>query len=177
MKMTHKKCNGLMISFDLDHSFNSIYSLMARMLDNMFSRILTNGHLSEEFKIQSSVSKAQAYGKKRRFYFLFILVRTTTKSIQFMNKPVFLFWFFPCCCFAFISKAATTKNRQFIYDLSMLWWGLFCQTTMFSCIKYQTWHLALPTLQILSSHTLMILLVIWRKFRLVSFKIRRWVWQ
>jgi hypothetical protein len=52
--------------------------------------------------------------KKRRFYFLFILARTTTKSIQFINKPVFLFWFFPYCCFGFISKAATTKNRQFI---------------------------------------------------------------
>jgi hypothetical protein len=45
---------------------------------------------------------------------------TTTKSIQFINKPVFLFWFFPCFCFAFISKVATTKNRHFIYDQSML---------------------------------------------------------
>jgi hypothetical protein len=52
------------------------------------------------------------------------LVSTTTKSIQFIKKPVFLFWFFPCCCFGFISKAATTKNRQFIYDLSMLCLGL-----------------------------------------------------
>jgi hypothetical protein len=32
--------------------------------------------------------------------------------------------FFPCCYFGFISKAATTKNRQFIYDLSMLTFGL-----------------------------------------------------
>jgi ABC-type microcin C transport system permease subunit YejE len=53
--------------------------------------------------------------KKITFYFLFILVRTTSKSIQFINKPVFLFWFFPCCCFAFISKAATAKNHHFIY--------------------------------------------------------------
>jgi hypothetical protein len=29
--------------------------------------------------------------KKLQFYFLFILVRTTTKFIQFINKPVFLF--------------------------------------------------------------------------------------
>jgi hypothetical protein len=29
--------------------------------------------------------------KKLRFYFVFILVRTTTKSIQFIKKPVFLF--------------------------------------------------------------------------------------
>jgi hypothetical protein len=42
----------------------------------------------------------------------------------FTNKPVFLFCFFPCCCFALISKAATTKNRQFIYDYSMLCLGL-----------------------------------------------------
>jgi hypothetical protein len=38
----------------------------------------------------------------------FILERTTTKSIQFIYKPVFLFRFFPCCCFASIRKAATT---------------------------------------------------------------------
>jgi hypothetical protein len=62
--------------------------------------------------------------KKRRYYIFFILVRTTTKSIQFIYKPVFLFWFFPCCCFGFISKAATTKNCQFIYNLSMLSLGL-----------------------------------------------------
>jgi hypothetical protein len=61
--------------------------------------------------------KAQAYFI---FYFLFILVRTTTKSIQFINKPVFLFSFFPCCCFAFISKQQQQKNRHFIYDLSMI---------------------------------------------------------
>jgi hypothetical protein len=50
--------------------------------------------------------------------------RTATKSIQFIHKPVFLFRFLPCCCFAFISKAATTKNRHFIYNLSMLCLGL-----------------------------------------------------
>jgi hypothetical protein len=44
--------------------------------------------------------------KKWRFYFLFILVSTTTKSIQFMKKTsVFVL----ICCFAFISKAETTK--------------------------------------------------------------------
>jgi hypothetical protein len=53
--------------------------------------------------------------QKWRFYFMLSLVRTTTKSIQFISKPVFSFWFFPCCCFGFICKAATTKNRQFIY--------------------------------------------------------------
>jgi hypothetical protein len=37
---------------------------------------------------------------------------------------VFLFWFFPCCCFGFISKAATTKNIQLMYDLSMVYLGL-----------------------------------------------------
>jgi hypothetical protein len=74
--------------------------------------------------IHLGICKAQAYEKKWRFYFLFILERTTKKSILFMNNPVFLFWFFPCCCFGFIGKAATTKNRQFIYDLSMLCLGL-----------------------------------------------------
>jgi hypothetical protein len=35
-----------------------------------------------------------------------------------------LFWIFLCCCFGVITKGATTKNRQFIYDLSMLCLGL-----------------------------------------------------
>jgi hypothetical protein len=67
--------------------------------------------------------------KKLRFYFLFILVRTTqlrtaTKSIQFINKPVFLLSFFPYCCFAFISKQQQQNNRHFIYYLRMLCLGL-----------------------------------------------------
>jgi hypothetical protein len=73
MEMTLKKCNGLMNSFDFDHAFDRVshhflldlfaklniniqfIALITRMLDNMFLRILINGHLSEEFKIQSSV--------------------------------------------------------------------------------------------------------------------------
>jgi hypothetical protein len=70
------------------------------------------------------VTQSPSIKKKLRFYYLFILVRTTTKSIQFINKPVFLISFFPCCCFAFISKQQHQKNRHFIYDLSMLWLGL-----------------------------------------------------
>jgi hypothetical protein len=60
------------------------------------------------------------YTKKTTIWYLVILVRTTKKSIQSINKPVFLFWFFSCCCFGFISKAATTKNRQFVSDFSMI---------------------------------------------------------
>jgi hypothetical protein len=73
------------------------------------------------------IDQSPSIHKKMTFYFLFVLVRTITKSIQFINKPVFLFWFFSCCCFgcfAFISKQATTKNRYFIYELSMLCLGL-----------------------------------------------------
>jgi hypothetical protein len=68
--------------------------------------------------------------KNDDIFILFILVRTTTKSIQFINKPVFLLSFFPCWYFAFISKGATTKKRQFIYDLSMLCLGLGTHTVM-----------------------------------------------
>jgi hypothetical protein len=76
-------------------------------------------------KSYRSLVKVQAYTKKKLRFFLFILVRTTTKSIQIISKPVmFLFWFFSCCCFGFINKAATTKNCQFIYDLSLLCLGL-----------------------------------------------------
>jgi hypothetical protein len=46
---------------------------------------------------------------------LFIFVRTTTKSI-YTQTSVFVL-VFPYCCFGFISKAATTKKHQFIYDL------------------------------------------------------------
>jgi hypothetical protein len=56
--------------------------------------------------------------KNDDFIFCFLLVRTTTKSIQFINKPVFLFWFFPCCVFGFISKAATTKIVN-LYTISV----------------------------------------------------------
>jgi hypothetical protein len=62
--------------------------------------------------------------KKITIFFFLILVRTTTKSIQFINKPVFLFSFLPCCCFAFIIKQQQQKNLHFIYDLSMLCLGL-----------------------------------------------------
>jgi hypothetical protein len=64
--------------------------------------------------------------KKYDLFFLFILVRTTTKSIQFIKKPVFLFSFFLCCCFAFISRQQQQKNLHFIYDISMLRLGLSC---------------------------------------------------
>jgi hypothetical protein len=90
----------------------------------------------------TATSKVQAYESKLRLYFLFILELTTTKSIQFINKPVFLFKFFPCCCFGLISKAATTKPRQFIYDLSMLCLGLADELReLFLGIKYfyATW--------------------------------------
>jgi hypothetical protein len=50
----------------------------------------------------------------------FVFGTHNNKIHTFYKKQLFLFWFFPCCCFAFISKAATTKNLQFIYDLSML---------------------------------------------------------
>jgi hypothetical protein len=61
MEMTHKKCNGVMISLDFDHAFDrrshhflldlfaklniniQFIVLITRMLDNMFSRILING--------------------------------------------------------------------------------------------------------------------------------------
>jgi hypothetical protein len=46
---------------------------------------------------------------KWRFYFLFILVRTTTKSIKFIKKTSVFVLIYSMCCFAFISKAATTK--------------------------------------------------------------------
>jgi hypothetical protein len=69
------------------------------------------------------IAKLKHTKKNDDFIFMFILVRTTTKSIQFIKKSVFLF-FFSCCCFGFFGKAATIKNRQLIFDLSMLSLGL-----------------------------------------------------
>jgi hypothetical protein len=77
-----------------------------------------NSHWEIVFFLVTNVfrSRPKHTKKKWRFY--------NIKFIKWINKPVFLFWFFPCCCFGFISKAATTKNRQFMYDLSMLCLGL-----------------------------------------------------
>jgi hypothetical protein len=55
----------------------------------------------------------------------FVYFGTHNNKIHIIiNKPVFLFSVFPCCCFAFISKQQQQKNHHFIYDLSMLWCGL-----------------------------------------------------
>jgi hypothetical protein len=81
-------------------------------------------NLTMQRKVVVSAKQGPSIKKNCRLYVLFILVRTTTISIQFIIKPVFWFWLFPCCCFAFISEAVTTKNSQFIYDLSMLYSGL-----------------------------------------------------
>jgi hypothetical protein len=85
--------------------------------------------------------------------FLFVLVRTTTKSIQFINKPVFLLSFFHCWYFAFISEAATTKKRQFIYDLSMLCLGFghilgqkCCLFNLYKRLKDNSYNLKQTTL-------------------------------
>jgi hypothetical protein len=88
------------------------------------------------------VFKAQAYELKMTilFFVYFGTPYKLYKSIQFIHKPVFLFWFFPCCCFGFTNKAATTKNRQIIYDLSMLCLGLGCITdgdTIQRCIIWE----------------------------------------
>jgi hypothetical protein len=52
----------------------------------------------------------------------FVYFGTHNNKIRTIYKQtsVFVFDFFAFCGFGFISKAATTKNRQFIYDLSML---------------------------------------------------------
>jgi hypothetical protein len=41
------------------------------------------------FKCYHQGPRAKDANKKMTIFFLFILVRTTTKSIQFINKPVF----------------------------------------------------------------------------------------
>jgi hypothetical protein len=77
-------------------------------------------------------NKVQKFEKKMTILF-FVYFGTYNNKIHTIYKQtsvfvlvfsMFLFWFFPCCCFGFISKAATTKNLQFIYDLSMLCLGL-----------------------------------------------------
>jgi hypothetical protein len=73
------------------------------------------------FWVYGFIPRPKHNKKKWRFYFLFILVRTTTKSIQFINKPVFLFSFFRVVVLLLLANSNNYKNRHFIYDLSMLW--------------------------------------------------------
>jgi hypothetical protein len=64
--------------------------------------------------------KTQAYEKKHDD-FIFCFFWYAQQQNQYNLYPVFLFWFFPCCCFGCISKAATTNNRQLVYNLSRLY--------------------------------------------------------
>jgi hypothetical protein len=64
--------------------------------------------------------------KKNDLIFCLLLLCTTTKPKQIINKPVHCSVFvlvFPCCCFDFIRKIATTKSWKFTYDISMLMLG------------------------------------------------------
>jgi hypothetical protein len=61
----------------------------------------------------------------------FMVVRTNSSGTHnnkihtIYKQTSVLFLIFPCCCFGFISKAATTKNLQFVYDLSICYaWAL-----------------------------------------------------
>jgi hypothetical protein len=77
-----------------------------------------------EINTYSKNFKAQAYEKKLRFYFLFILVRTTTKSLQFINKPIF--WFFTCFGFVLVLLAKQQQQKVNLYTISVYTyaWGL-----------------------------------------------------
>jgi hypothetical protein len=57
--------------------------------------------------------------KKLRFYSLFILERPTTKSIQFINKPVFLFWFFHVVVLVLPAKQQQQKSSIYIFDICL----------------------------------------------------------
>jgi hypothetical protein len=68
-------------------------------------------------------TKAQPYKKMTILFFVYFGTHNNKIHTIYKQASVFVL-IFPCCCFGFISKAATTKNRQFIYDLSMLCLGL-----------------------------------------------------
>jgi hypothetical protein len=57
--------------------------------------------------------KAQASQKKMTIFCLFVLVRTTTKSIQFINKPFVFVFIFSILLFCFYYQTATTKKSSF----------------------------------------------------------------
>jgi hypothetical protein len=89
------------------------------------------------FETWALPAKPKYNKKKWRYYFLFILVRTTTKSIQFTNKPVFLLLFFPCWYFAFISKAATIKIVN-LYTISVCYaWALLTREKTWNNNKWR----------------------------------------
>jgi hypothetical protein len=79
--------------------------------------------------------KAENIQKKKILFF--VCFGTHNNKIHTMYKQTSVFvLIFPCCCFAFISKAATTKNRYFIYHLSMICLGLGSRPKHSLCCMY-----------------------------------------
>jgi hypothetical protein len=104
-------------------------------------------------------TKAQAYEYKMTIlFFVYFVTLYAQQQNQYNFKKN------QCCCFGFITKSATTKNRQFIYDLSM---GLedysskriiLCTLTLYLIIKF---HLELSF--VLQSHQYLITICILHK--------------
>jgi hypothetical protein len=62
--------------------------------------------------------------KKMTILFFVYFGTHNNKTIQFINKPVFLFSFFPCFCFAFISKQQQ-QQKSSLYTISVCYgWAL-----------------------------------------------------
>jgi hypothetical protein len=74
-------------------------------------------------RLEVQIYQGPKHTKKNDDFIFCLFWYAQQQNLYNLYKPVFLFSFFPCCCFGFISKVATTNNRQFIYDLSMLMRG------------------------------------------------------
>jgi hypothetical protein len=64
------------------------------------------------------------HNKKKDDFFFVYFGPHNNKSIQFINKPVFLFHFFHVDFLLLLANSNNNKNRHFIYVLSMLCLGL-----------------------------------------------------
>jgi hypothetical protein len=78
----------------------------------------TGGCFSAKVKSIVDTSKAQAYEKKITILF-FVCFGTHNNKFHTIYKQTSVFVSIFPCCFSFISKAATTKNRHFMLGLGL----------------------------------------------------------
>jgi hypothetical protein len=102
-----------------------MYPITTRITAKIISVIEMFIWRSHAYELVFNNIRSRPKHTNKNWRFLFFIYFITTKSIKFINKPMLWFWFFPCCCFGFVSKAATTKNCQFIeYRRSQFAWAL-----------------------------------------------------
>jgi hypothetical protein len=109
------------------------YTKTIRWIDSDFTPMIWLPPLISVFNKITKINKIPRpkHTKKMTILF-FVYFGTHNNKIHTIYKQISNFvWFFTCCCFAFISKAATTKNRKFIYDHVTVCYAWALQNTQY----------------------------------------------